>query len=415
MRTMKNIFLAVIFLNLLSNSALTLRAQEPTTLDVNDVSILLPLPKTVAEKKNHIYLLSNDPMNQVFPKGLEEKVPGLFSTPPGDPSSIYSSMLVTAMRYDPCFPALDSQNCQPQLRLTAQFYDINSIGDPVYDEVALHLFYPLSSEESKGLLKDLISLKKSSPVLTKGKELYVHPALENSTMASPWAKELKKIIFKYANSGKLKRITGMGFVFDTWPFFAVKVVNNGATVENEILKHTVENGLERQQWDIFAVNKYDLGNLSPVSSVEAGPSFFSLGSNYMQGNTPLTTQKVQLSIDSIERTLNPKVHNAETVDCASCHISRFVKNNAIKNGVAWKSEMSYQPSPQFNIKNRTAETLKLSAANIVQFGHFLRSPGTNQGLPLNSLPLPSVSDRVIYESIEVVKYLNEKVIPQLNL
>jgi hypothetical protein len=384
-------------------------ASEPK-LEPNDVSILMPLPKSSSELKYHLHLLTGESKGseKIFPAGMENQVKDLFSTAPGTPSDLYKKMLVTAFRYDPCFPTLKLpvSACKGQVRLTAQFYGFNG-STAVFDEVALHLFYQLTPKENVELAHELARLKKLSPVSTSGRPLFIHPALEAQGMQGAWGVELKKVITKYARINNLFRVTGMAFVFDSWPFFAQKVTQQGRVMEDEPLKHLKKTNLGNliQSWDIFGKLPGDLGNLTPESKVETGTQFFSVLANYISDSKPIQNEKIQKAIDSVERLQNPKIHHADSVDCVSCHVAGFAKFNAITQGVKWTSAASYSSPAGINVQNKTHRQLRSSPANLIQFGYFLRN-FANHGLP-NGQPLPSVSDRVIFESIEVADFTSK--------
>lgn len=367
-------------------------------LEPNDVSILFSLPHEPAEMASYLYLL---PSQTIFPAGLEDELPSLFSTAPGTPSDLYQMMQVTAFRFVPCAPA--DTTCRPQVRLAAQFVAPLAGGAGyAMDEVALHLFYDLDAGEPELLARELRDLKAASPVPTTGQPLFVHPALAAGGMTGPWGASLRALVERFARKEKLVRVTSMGFVFDSWPFRDTKV-ENGHVVEQTPLRHLAEPGTV-QSWDIFGDGDRS-GNLSPVSTVETGPAFLAVRSNYLDGNTPKDTPEVRAAIDSLERTLHPTRHNPESVDCGSCHIARFTKQRALDAGLTFTSDDSYQPPSWANITRAQDPRIEGAAANIVQFGYFLRQ-SQNEGLP-EGTPLPSVSERVIHDSIEAAKLASQ--------
>ena len=79
-------------------------------------------------------------------------------------------------------------------------------------------------------------------------------------MESDWGKELKAMILKYARLDNLTRVTGTGFIFDTWPFFSYKI-SNGKIDSKEDLKHLSMTS-DNQAWNIFAS---PLGGVYPSS------------------------------------------------------------------------------------------------------------------------------------------------------
>lgn len=385
-------------------------------LSANDVSVLMPLPASQEARAHHIYLLpAAGETPTVFPEGLESELPSLFSTSPGPESALYRSMLVTAFRFDPCFPAIDDEDpesCQAQVRLGAQLVEVSPQGTLTFDEVALHLFYDLTPVEASQLATELFVLKQSSPVVTTGKPLFVHPALEGPEgMGSAWGQELKTTVLKYARPERLNRVTGIGFVFDSWPFFAVKVAG-GRVVERETLLHLDTTDAEpiTQSWDIFGDDVL-LGNISPSSNVEQGPPFLLDRANYVQPDgTVQEGPALRAAVDSVERILNPKRHTPQSVDCVSCHVARIARADGASLGVSFASDDSYVAPDGANVDERTDSRVAGAGGNIVQFGYFLRS-SANHGLPPPGDPLPSVGPRVIYESIEAARFTSQMLLP----
>jgi hypothetical protein len=368
-------------------------------LEPNDVSILLTLPRTPDERSSYLYLL---PSSSIFPAGLESELPSLFSTAPGTPEELYQSMQVTAFRFVPCSAATAPDPvhpCKPQVRLGVQFVSPAAAGDYMMDEVALHLFYDLAPEEPALIARELLELKNASPVKTAGKALFVHPALADGGMLGPWGERFRAMVRRFAKKEKLVRVTSVGFVFDSWPFRDSKI-DNGHVVEQSALPHLAEPGTS-QVWDIFG-DADRVGNITPASTAESGPDFFTLRSRYLDaGGAPKDTPEVREAADSLERTLNPLKHTADSVDCVSCHVSRFVKERAKTSGVSFASPDTYQPPAWANVDRLQDSRIERAAANVVQFGYFLRQ-SSNEGLP-EGKPLPSVSERIIHDSIEAAK------------
>ncbi|APR86325.1 Hypothetical protein A7982_11674 [Minicystis rosea] len=206
------------------------------------------------------------------------------------------------------------------------------------------------------------------------------------------------MVRRFAKKEKLVRVTSVGFVFDTWPFRDTKI-DGGHVVEQSMLQHLAEPSTS-QLWDIFG-DADRVGNITPASTVESGPDFFTLRSRYLDGDVPRDTPEVHAATDSLERTLNPSKHTAESVDCVSCHVARFVKERAKTSGVSFASADAYQPPAWANVERLQDQRIERAAANVVQFGYFLRQ-SSNEGLP-EGKPLPSVSERVIHDSIEAAR------------
>ena len=387
-----------IFLSVLLTALTFQNAWSATTaLSPNDVSILMPLPLTPQQAESHLYM---GKLLDLWPKEHNRTViKKLFSTPPGSADGLMAAMLVTAFRFDPCFPKLNFDNpasCQAQIRLSAQYFypaDSGVLSEASRDEVSMHAFYNLSAQEAKEVVEALRKLKSESPVPTEGKPLFIHPALQQGGMGSVWGQKLKTMILKYAVKRNLVRVTGTGFVFDSWPFFAYQF-QNGDLVAEDLQHLSAEDTV--QSWTVM-VEEPKLGMLTPQSNIEPGPLFFA--------SAPALNQPgIQDQIDSLARVENPASHTPHSVDCVSCHISHMTKSAAIQKGLVWNSPFSYQAPLGANTTNLTDTRIQAASGNVVQFGYFLRN-SNNGGLPGHD-PLPSISDRVINESIEVARFLN---------
>lgn len=188
----------------------------------------------------------------------------------------------------------------------------------------------------------------------------------------------------------------MGFVFDTWPFRASKI-ESGHVVEELPLKHLAE-ATTVQSWDLFDDgDRY--GNIDPASDKESGPNYLAQRSHLTDADgNALDTPEVAAAVDSIERILNPRTHSPESVDCVSCHAARFVKARAIESGRSFTSTESYEAPEWANTTRAQDPHIEAKTANLIQFGYFVRLG--SEGVPNGGGPLPSVSERVIHESIE---------------
>lgn len=366
---------------------------EEHFFDLNDVSILFPLPERVEDRQYFIYLLPLEGETaHVFPPGLEEEIPGLFSTAPGTTQSVYQSMMVTAFRFVPC--RADAEDCVPQIRLGAQMIT-RGASDIFFDEVALHLFYDLSAAEARALAEELAALKESAPVSTEGQPLFVHPSLAGEGFRSTWAAQLRNTILEYATPARLSKITGMGFVFDTWPFFSLRIADGHVAERNE-MPFVNEANAELQSWDIFADDNV-FGHIAPDSTVEDGPRFFvQHPARYISEGVPVDAPALQAAVDSVERVLNPRMQSAETMDCVSCHVARIGKARALASGVSFASSNSYRAPAWANRTNMTVDEVQNHHASIVQLGYFLRV----EYYPVDGIPVPSVSERAILETID---------------
>src|SRR5690606_32624581 len=132
------------------------------TWELNDVSVLFPLPKESDGKSFLLKASDTGERGKLFPQNQRDTISDLiisFDRP--EPDDIYESIRVLGMRIDPCFKftSLPIEKCHPQLRLVWQPTAGLGTKDVTSFDAAIHSFYSLSNQEFSQLKKELQNLK----------------------------------------------------------------------------------------------------------------------------------------------------------------------------------------------------------------------------------------------------------------
>lgn len=347
----------------------------------NDVSILHALPS----KEEKIDFLI--PARGLLPHSVYNSIGKITTGSLDIPADEYSVLRVIGVRVDPCFKFLDRKNCSSQLRLVWQPIKEEENGFSTFDS-AIHAFYELKAEEFKALLKDLSALKKQMAlkgVITDNLTLQVHPAFHSKDRAS-FAKEVKKLVMKYASQRKLIRVTFMKlFTPDIWWVFGgLEIRKNG----NEVIKITRQSDhgdVQNFFNDEFTDPKGMKGSIVPELSREVVDDNLS---EFLHGYTKVFStqedkEKVRAALKTAERIENPAFFTPETLDCVHCHVTSAMR--------AWIN--SHNPELYKKLAGNFPGKASISGTKSLRmFGY--------QGKNV------SISHRVVNETAEVVQSLN---------
>lgn len=373
-----------------------LRAQEVTPdsnsyrFGLNDVSILLPLPKL----EEFDLLLRPDSQNTLGP--LLGKTPYRFLpvlTPLIDHDKNYEyNLKVVGIRFDPCFKeGFSPAACQAQVRLIWQPLFVQNTQVSTVD-AAIHTFYNLTSAEWKNLLIDLNSLA----VTDKKAPLQVHPVIKAQGYSGEYWQKLKSVILKYAGQKNHVRATAMSVRMDrVWGFQGFDFVN-GAWKQIEIPTLKSPNSPSAKVFNVSVFFEPEsLLNLHEyrggISLLESNnKQWFRLLSDSVKYEETQSESDIREALKIAYKIENPSMHNPGTTDCASCHISQTIRlwGDFHRPDMVFSEEYK---NAEFNLTNTSINpwmTNKLRA-----FGYFGRDI--------------SISQRVINESAEVVKAIGK--------
>lgn len=255
-------------------------------LDINDISILLPLPKSYDDSVQMMKMgFTNDagqtPMTPALFDSViarhdtkievdgkqvplqsgakflgDDRLPVVLRGSPPQPKfgpfNRYDDWKVVAMRFDPCAPnpsnhgiakeelkTYDPARCLIQLRVTSQpilksrkFVENASVAAEAQD-YGIHMIFTLDFAQGQAVYKDLLAFKQECGDLTSSLPLMVHPCLLNEQAKvgynGPLLQKVGSIIKRYAQN-----FTGLAMMAtldgdDPW-LFMNGLIKNGAFV-----------------------------------------------------------------------------------------------------------------------------------------------------------------------------------------
>ena len=366
--------------------------QKLKSWDLNDVSILYPLPtaEQLGKDDSFIYFTStSNPRTKfssfVLPQDLLQHIPALII--PHSLEEIQASLQVVAIRIDPCFLEGDTvpYRCQKQVRFVWQPIEVGRRQQVVALDAALHSFYLLTDQQFSFLLLNLQKLKSEYLYNSNGQPLFIHSGL---TRNLSYRKSLSNLFLSVANTNNLIRVTSMGLrgAGDMWTFQSFAYHNDQLTAE--VIPRIQFATMQTFMNSAIPATSFDGGSLDPMPEGTDTFNELMLGSIELPENKILMQKQMQ-SILNIE---NPLKHNPKTIDCVSCHVAGPAKIWSLSSGLDWLDFVknnSYQNS-NYNLTNPTE--FYINTQRLRAFGY--------------SDSLPIISQRVINESAVVATYLN---------
>jgi hypothetical protein len=321
------------------SSASDVTAASGVTFDVDDVAILVPLPKSagadarlrLTDSGKRGELLSGAAFSAMLRFGHVTD-DATFARNHFDDRARWR---VVSLRADPCAraaPGIDetASDCQPQLRLVAQ--PVEGSGVSAADQ-ALHLVYDVPPSELPQLARDLVAFKQASTVPTNGKTLGPHPGLAAESSAGALSRKLHDLILTYAGAARLDRVAGM-FTLNagTWVFVGAQN-QDGELVHVQTPCHGVdaEAGGDADRNDNVALvgTTGVIGNfishVRPASTCADNVDAIvdSSGKDKpppFQGSFwRLADSDRAAAVQRALRIENPTRNTVATVDCVSCH------------------------------------------------------------------------------------------------
>jgi hypothetical protein len=357
-------------------------APPPTSsrFELNDVSILFPLPADEAQRDRFLWLVPRDgERGPFFPIVHVNDLPKLNADVPDGFG--YPSAMVTSLRYDHC----PRTPCEPELRLVAQPVIVTGAQVQMLDDAAVHLFYRVDGPTVEAALA---ALRDRSPVSTAGR-LRVHPALGRDDAAA-FVTALHALVVDNCREDTLYRITASSFAFDNWEF--AKFTFGHDAVTREWLDH-LKSPSTSQAW-LRQASQDDTSD--PSGAIAPRPT---AGFEYLLARasyTNLDPDRAKAAADTIARIEDPTATKIEDVDCVSCHVATQTRYFARRNGVTFEStfdahgyDVSLEPAPEMDGN--------LSAT--IAFGwHHTKSEQV----------FPSISQRVVNETALVAHALSTR-------
>lgn len=292
---------------------------DATDLQLNDVSVLFPLPATNQERDAGLLdVKAVGARGTLLPSAIYDGVGHVSGRsnfgPIGAGEASYKDLRVVALRIDPCFAALeipaDADDCENQLRLVVQ-----EVVDGSTFDSALHLFYSISRDEVLDLVRSIGGLRQSLKPGVKLGRLQPHPLMVEQGLSGSMSRGVRDAILAHAGEKNLIRVTRM--TESNGPFwnFSGFDIANGKTVPMHI--PTLPKGEDTQQLFARDFGEPPVPSATPPSGSD--DDFMKLAAPV--GAQALSSDEQAALFARLLRVENPSHHSPNTVDCASCHIA----------------------------------------------------------------------------------------------
>lgn len=390
-----NTHLKFIFLLLLTLPFYSIAQNDPQNqtaqLGLNDISILVPLPKNVSE----FNLLISPKMNELIPLDMFQRFPSL----DGDLTSLtmYTDHLrAVGIRFDPCFiGGFPPLQCRFQIRIVWQpvMYNAEIKGYTTLD-VAMHSFYDFNFQQWVKIKNELSEIAKISKINTT-LPLQIHPYLKQNGLNSNYWKKLSALILKNASSTTLTQVTAMTLrAQQFWTFSGFEKKSN--QWESIAIPRLGENDHDKVTLQLFNLTRLSMENpkeffgfISDLKGIDS-ERWNEFVNSSLDFKKTYTEDEVRYVISRGYEFENPQWHNPGTVDCVSCHISQSVRMWGKNNFPNWNPLLFMG----FEYQNKKSNLTNVSPAQdnvnrLRGFGYFETDP--------------AISQRVINESAEILQ------------
>lgn len=364
--------------------------------DLNDVSILYPLPATM-ESQGLIQPEDVGRGGRVISQDHLDRVPRM--SPFQTVEEERAGLRVLSIRIDPCFAA-ETLFCRRQIRLVWQSLGFSAIGNITTIDAAIHTFYDLGERDFHSFLNEWTALRYKHGAFSRGMPLGVHPVLLSQGLEGRFALELKKLILRYVGAANLTQVTfmlvrGPGIF---WSFGGFEVDARGA-VKNVKIPYLTEKQ-SRQGFANHSMSGEDFVR-AQVAPVAASGSFLGVllqGIDSLQGKGH--EPGILSNLKSIHEIEDPRVHSPGTIDCVSCHVAQsaraFGERLFPSISALAQSERAPYINRDYNLTQYDPGSDNQESSrhtrNLRAFGYFGSTP--------------AISRRVINESAEVARLLN---------
>ena len=325
-------------------------AGGPIEAQMNDVSILFPLPRTAADIGSLLAPSARGARGTLVPPALYASVaelPGstLTSMAPsnglaGDSVASYDDLRVVSVRIDPCFAVMHPDphgvGCPPQVRLVLQEVRAPDGGAPQAFDSALHAIYSLSRGDLLDLARKLVQLRQANDAAdVSAGSLRPHPVIVEQGLGGAMSAGVQELILQYVGEENLVRVAMFGtddhvnWVFRASDLYEADAgANAGADADTKATAPVVIPGetvgdphiqaltSASRPPDASTIGTFALGwffatEISSPDDIEA------LGG----ANENPTTKMSDDAFSALLRLEDPTERTFDTTDCGSCHLS----------------------------------------------------------------------------------------------
>lgn len=356
-------------------------------LDLNDVSILLPLP--TAEEWNQLPRGATEgKKGLLLPVSYLKTMPRLISDDTNQ--KMYSYLRVVGIRLDPCFhEGRLPMRCRAQIRLVWQPLRLVEKITSTFD-ASLHSFYDLSRDDFSQLIREVAELKKTKTEKNEFLPLGINPFIKADGLNGEYSKKLFQIVTNYIGDSNLTRVTFMQLFMNemVWMFGGLDIANGEVT--------PIQIARLRTNSQLFGNSAsprpfWFLGGMNPEPTEEENLNILVKDSRIL---APQNEDAIIAAAKAAFRFENPELHNPGTVDCVSCHVAQAAKTWALRQYPWMQLDLVNEKEIYTSDRDlRNLSPMQVHTNILRTFGYFMNRP--------------FVAQRTINESAAVIKYINE--------
>jgi hypothetical protein len=306
----------------------------------------------------------------------------LYLTESANRDQHYPYLRVTALRLDPCVDSFDPHAvaCVRAIRLVVQpIWPIE--GGDSYDiyDASLHLFYALSEAEWSELLARYNAIRTAD---LSALPLTVHPVLADG-LDSELARGLASMIVDFATADRMVRMTFMatGRSGNNWFWGGFDRGRDGTFAPIMLPGGGTEDGFTQFGRD----------------STLGVPEMIAFPTALLRNPTldAMSASEVEAGLTRLYELENPLRSNATNVRCADCHLAEETKQHVLaRRSLAELDVAERYHADDLGLDLGVVRTIENHGFNMHGFSYF-------QGEP-------AISQRVVHDSAEVVRFLRER-------
>lgn len=364
---------------------------SPELAEMNDVSVLLPLPGDEGQIVARVGAASPARGGSLLPREAYEAAfgpPGTLQAGGTPAPAPHDELKLVSFRLDPCFGA----ECANQIRLVFQPLRVKGGVVSAKDE-AVHAFYRLSRDELADAVASMIGLRLEATEERLG-PLAPHPLASDDARRAA----IEGVVTTFAGEVNLSRVTtfttsGLG---SAWNFSGFDI-NDGQAERVPMVD--LPDGTEVVAFFRgFGGAGALVGDpaFSPRSLAAPEDNLQLLGS--IADAERASEDERQAAFDALTRIDDPTIHDADSTDCASCHAADPVRR-LVGEGL-WSltpsAGVGFVPDGRYLDVEDLAPTSVDASVNLHMFSY----AGTQA----------SIHRRTIHETAAVVAYVNEHVL-----
>jgi len=287
-------------------------------LDMNDVTILAPLPPSSSAP---VLLRGGDLVDDgtaLVPRALFDRLVDSERNNLGL-LPMYEQLQLVAVRFDLCdrhLPGACPEAEDARLRLVFQpIQDVTGAAGTAAPDVGFHAFYAIRNDEIAGAVAALRDLARMAPAQTGA--LRVSPAL-SAANSGAYATAVRAFVKRYGGEARIVRLTMNAQLLNFASFrWALRGVEKKGDAFVDI---TMVGATEVSESVGFSgTATYDV---TPIADTPVGLRI-ALSQTLFDRADPSMKRDGLAVLAAVD---NPLAHTAETVPCVACHVSTVVMN-----------------------------------------------------------------------------------------